>query len=124
MLLMLCETVQPAVAAGQESASAALSARAVAYIASHFHEPIHAADIADALDCNRDYLGRSFMRHRGMTLTEYIQAHRIQLARKMLRESHLSIEQIVKRCGFTCCDCLCLNECHMHSAFGLDIAKS
>lgn len=99
MMLMLCETSRTVASPG-DSAAAALAARAEHYIAAHFHESIHAAQIAAQLECNADYLGRVYLKNFGQTLTQAIQNYRVQFAKKLLRESPLSIEQIVARCGF------------------------
>ncbi len=82
------------------AASNVLAARAEAYIASHLHEPLGAADVAAALAVNPDYLNRAFRRVRGHTITEQIHRRRLREVRGLLRETTLPMKQIAARCGF------------------------
>lgn len=100
LMLMLCEMAHGGIAPASATAGTALAARAQAFIAANFYRDIHAALIADHLDCNPDYLGRIFLRAYSQTITQCIQAYRIGHAKKLLRDSSLSIEQIVRQCGF------------------------
>lgn len=99
VLLMLCETART-FAPADRTESTTLAVRAETFVAAHFHEDIHAGLIAETLECNPDYLGRIFQKHFNQTLTQAIQSQRVQFAKKLLRQSSLSIEQIVTRCGF------------------------
>lgn len=79
----------------------ALAGRAERFIAQNFQKGIHAGDVARAMACNPDYLGRIYREAHGHTLSEAI--HRLQLkeARTLLRESPLNIEEIALACGFS-----------------------
>lgn len=56
--------------------------------------------IAELLHVNRVSLSRSFFRNFGINISSYLQAKRIQLAQKYLRETNLPINEIAWACGF------------------------
>ncbi|MCZ7648368.1 MAG: AraC family transcriptional regulator [Planctomycetota bacterium] len=102
VMLMLCEvaaarTPDPAA----PGTAAALAGRADSYIATRFHEPLAASDLAAALDCNPDYLGRVYRQVYGRTLTEAIQRRRVREAGALLREGLGNVDAIARECGFT-----------------------
>lgn len=102
ILLMLCE-VSAAHGPGSgppSDAAAALAARAQRLIQTRFHEAISTVDIADALSCNADYLGRVFRKTFGRTLVDEIHEVRLRNARRLLLESALNVDQISRQCGF------------------------
>lgn len=98
--LMLCELARPPEAGLSDHPSAALAGRAKRYVATHFHEPIGTAQIAEALDCHPDYLGRVYRRVYGHTLTEALHRQRVSEARTLLREEGRPIDDVAGECGF------------------------
>lgn len=76
--------------------------RAVQYILAHLMDPALSNDrIALELGISEVYLRRLFLENYKTTPKQYIIEARIQLARQMLRESHLSITDISFQCGFS-----------------------
>ncbi|MCR4736041.1 MAG: AraC family transcriptional regulator [Treponema sp.] len=55
---------------------------------------------ADLLNVNQDYLGRCFKNVMDISIGKYITKRRISLACSRLRETHDSIEEIARQCGF------------------------
>ena len=103
ILLMLCEVAASrAEVAGSASggSGAALAARALKYVRSRFHLPISTTDVAQALNCNPDYLGRMYGRTYGHTLIDEIHRCRLRHARSLLMESALNIDEIARESGF------------------------
>jgi len=103
ILLMLCEvsSSQGGGAGGKPSdAAAALATRARLLIQTRFHEAISTADLAEALSCNADYLGRVYRKAYGRTLVDEIHEMRLRSARRMLMESTQNIDQISREVGF------------------------
>ena len=49
---------------------------------------------------NQDHINREFKKQTGYTLMEYVQHYRILMAKKMLRETTLSISEISIRTGY------------------------
>ena len=105
ILLMLAE-VGAAHAGGGGSGgrpsdtAAALASRAHALVQTRFHEAISTSDLAAALGCNPDYLGRIYRRTFGRTLVDAIHQNRLRRARRLLLESPLNIDQVARECGF------------------------
>ncbi len=103
ILLMLCEVSSShgGGAGGRPSdAAAALATRARLLIQTRFHEAISTAELASALSCNADYLGRVYRKAYGRTLVDEIHEMRLRSARRMLMESTQNIDQISREVGF------------------------
>ncbi|MFW5856406.1 MAG: helix-turn-helix transcriptional regulator [Planctomycetota bacterium] len=66
----------------------------------HYAEPISTVDVAAALDCNPDHLGRVFRRAEGRTVVEAIHAHRIAQARRMLLDGGATVDAVARACGY------------------------
>ncbi len=101
--LMLEEISTPGAAASGAAASGAeaLAARADEFILTHFHEPISTWEVAGALSCNPDYLGRVYRRMRRTTLTDAINRARLRHARKLLLDSSRNIDEVASAAGFS-----------------------
>jgi len=84
----------------ENSSSIILASRAEDYIRTHFDKSISARDIARALRCNPDYLGRIFHLAFDCTLTERLHQRRIQKAKSLLLDGKLNINEIASNCGF------------------------
>ncbi len=102
MLLRILAEITPAASPTRNPPDEPMPvARAIQYVDAHFHEPISAAVVCDALEYSSDYLGSLFHRSQGKTLSEFMQERRVAEARFLLRESVLSIKQVARQCGFT-----------------------
>lgn len=71
------------------------------YIFSHLHGKITVKEIADALGLNAAYLSELFHECEKMTLTDYIRAEKIKLARNLLTYSRYSYSEISSYLGFS-----------------------
>lgn len=100
LLLLLWRELARVQAPEGGEAGAALAARADQFIATQFPRGIHAGDVAAAMGCNPDYLGRVFRRNYGCTVSEAIHRRQIQEARWRLREGGQTIEEVALACGF------------------------
>lgn len=101
LLLMLGEIARsPTLGTHDSSTGAILAGRADRYVRTHFHQPLSASDIADALECNPNYLARLFRAAYGQTLTEAIHARRLDYARRLLLEGGKNIAEVARVCGF------------------------
>jgi AraC-like DNA-binding protein len=101
VMLMLFEIASssPAMSIAETTATA-LAGRANNLIRTRYHEPLSTALIARELHCNPDYLGRTFGRVYGRTLTEAIHQYRLKQARRLLLEDQGTVAQIAQACGF------------------------
>lgn len=100
LLLLLAHELARTKTPEKPDAGEVLAARAERFIATRFSHSIHAGDVAVAMGCHPDYLGRVFRRARGCTVSEAIHRRQLQEARWRLREGGPSIEEVALACGF------------------------
>lgn len=100
LLLLLWRELARVRAPENPNAGEALAARAERFIATRFARGLHAGDVAKAMGCHPDYLGRVFRRSQGCTVSEAIHRRQLQEARWLLREGAQSIEEVALACGF------------------------
>lgn len=75
--------------------------RAIAYLAFHFHRPVHLADIARTVSfTSAGHLSRLFVRHFGMNFRMYLQAIRLNKAAELLQDTALPVRYIAERVGY------------------------
>lgn len=84
----------------EDSAGAALAARADKLIRTRFSEALQTSTLAQELDCNADYLGRVYHRSYGCTLTDALHRTRLKEARALLLESGMNVDQIARSVGY------------------------
>lgn len=75
-------------------------AQAKAYIDEHYMEKLSLEDVAKAFFIDKHYLARLFKQQYGVTLVAYVQQVRITHAKRYLRFTDKSIEEIGIECGF------------------------
>lgn len=71
------------------------------YVREHIRENIRRDDIAAAVYLNPAYLSRAYKEKRGISLSEYITKTRLELVKKYLRETEMSITAIAYETGYT-----------------------
>ncbi|TDP17195.1 helix-turn-helix protein [Enterobacter sp. AG326] len=69
-------------------------------IRTQFHLPLSTSQLAKALLCNANYLGRVFRRAFQLTLTEAIHRQRVRAAEKLLLDGSASLTEVSTRFGF------------------------
>ncbi len=75
--------------------------RALEFIRANADEPIGVEDVLDQVQISRSSLEARFRRHLGHTPGAEIRRVRLELARKLLLESNMSLIEIGVRCGFS-----------------------
>jgi AraC-like DNA-binding protein len=98
--LILAELAAAPPARAVGGATAHLVGRAEAWIGHHYHQPVSTSDVARALVCNPDHLGRSFRAVTGRTLVQALHARRLGEARRRLIETAEDVAAIARDCGF------------------------
>lgn len=98
--LILAELAAAPLARSVGGATAHLVGRAEAWIGQHYHEPVSTSDVARALACNPDHLGRAFRLVTGRTLVQVLHGRRLGEARHRLIETSEDIAAIARDCGF------------------------
>ncbi|MDF2925950.1 MAG: hypothetical protein K0R57_4864 [Paenibacillaceae bacterium] len=72
----------------------------VQYISNHFQSELPLETLGSLVHMNPSYLSTLFHKHMGLTLTRFIAVKRIHYAKKLLRETTLSVTDIAYQCGF------------------------
>ncbi len=75
--------------------------QAMAYIHTHYAEPIDRSDLARHLNINEQYLTRCFNREIGVSPIVYLNRCRIEQAKRMLEQGKYSITQVALSSGFS-----------------------
>lgn len=74
-----------------DQAGAAMAWKAKQLIRTQFHLPLSTSQLAKALHCNADYLGRVFRRTFHLALTEAIHRQRVRAVEKLLLDGSASL---------------------------------
>lgn len=78
----------------------ALAYKARELITTQYHLPLGAAELADRLHCNADYLGRVFRLTFQMTLTDALHKQRVAAAEKLLLSNTGNVADAARQTGF------------------------
>ncbi len=103
---MLCAMIlvvagrRPDVVAGPNDRVARLAREARRMVKKSSQEHLTTSILAERLACNPDYLGRIYKKSFGISITEDIHAHRIKLAKKLLLDENLNVNEIAQRSGY------------------------
>lgn len=84
----------------EEKAEDPLIATVKDYIYDHISEEISRDEIAEYVNLSPAYLSTFFKRETGGTLTDFIKTERIHFAKKLLRQTNLSISSIAQNVGY------------------------
>lgn len=77
-----------------------VSKRVVSYLREHIRENVGVADICNALNYNKSYLFQQFTADIGMPIMTYFTKLKMELAKKLLRESDAPVAQIADELAF------------------------
>ena len=75
--------------------------RAKSYMNANFYKSISLDDISDYLKVSKFYISRIFKDETNMSLFEYLNDYRMQIALQLLREGRLYISEIAANTGFS-----------------------
>lgn len=98
--LLLAEAALPPEHGPGRGAGGTIPEQAETLIRLHFEEDISTATLARELGCHPDYLGRLYRERFGCTVIDAINDARINCARRLLVNSHLSVKEIAFESGF------------------------
>lgn len=74
-----------------------------AYLDKHLDRKFMLVDIANLMGTNRSKLAATFKQVLGVSVFEWIREQRLQLAKKLLIESEMSVQQIACEIGYDSC---------------------
>lgn len=77
-----------------------ISAKAMAYIRANIEQKLALEEIAGALFLNPAYLSSTFKRESGVAMTRFINHEKVERAKRMLLEAHMSTQEVADRLGF------------------------
>lgn len=75
--------------------------KAANLMAENIETPLHTSELAKRVSLSERTLARAFQRELGMTPGKYYKMLRLQHAKYLAEETHLNLEQIAHRCGFS-----------------------
>lgn len=88
-------------AAGREKNQPRYIADAIRYIRAHYMENLQLPDISREVFLNEWYFSSQFKKHMGMSFKEFLNATRIEAAKRLLLENDLKVGQIAEMVGFS-----------------------
>lgn len=97
--LILLELARSPAGRGDDAGDA-LAGRAQAWLRQHFREAVSTREVAAALACTADHLGRVYRRCFGSTIVADLLAWRLEHARWLLLDAGGAIADIAQRSGF------------------------
>ncbi|MBD2843648.1 AraC family transcriptional regulator [Paenibacillus sp. IB182496] len=85
----------------RDSADQKLSERIIDLIAHHYASEFTLDDCAAKLHYNASYLSNIFKKETNMTFSEYLAAYRLQMAKRWLTETDMTVKEIAERLKYT-----------------------
>ncbi|MGG1554504.1 AraC family transcriptional regulator [Paenibacillus ferrarius] len=82
------------------SRSSLIAAQVMRYLEARLREPYHAARMEDELHFNEDYAARCLRKHTGLSPLQYHHVVRMEEAKRLLRTSELSLQDVGERVGY------------------------
>ena len=70
------------------------------HILSHYNENVVLEDLAEMVGLHRIYLGALFKKHSGISIKEYVNRVRINVAENLLYTGGYTVSEAAKRCGY------------------------
>jgi AraC-like DNA-binding protein len=73
------------------------------WVASSYQEEIGREAVAKVFNISQNYVSQLFKKHGGVSFQDYLAGCRMAHARKLLKESNLTVYQIADQCGYRNC---------------------
>ena len=70
------------------------------YLQQNYPSPLRISALAEQLQLSHRSFNRRFKKAAGITAADYLQNHRLHVARELLRTSNLSVSEIAAQCGY------------------------
>jgi transcriptional regulator GlxA family with amidase domain len=72
----------------------------IRHIEQHYASPCHIPRLAEMVDLCTETLARSFKRHQGLTIGQFIIRVRVRRAAELLTQTDATVDQVAKQAGF------------------------
>jgi transcriptional regulator GlxA family with amidase domain len=89
----------------------------IQYIFEHYKQEITLEDVAKQYSYSTRHLHRIIKFHTGLTLQQLLSNIRVEMAKRIMNDSDMTIEQISEFVGFS-------SQCHLSKAFKRNEGKS
>ena len=99
-LLALTQAIRGIWRISNENVMTGIAEKTKSYILSHLAEDLSLTVIGKAMGFNSVYLSRIFKRQTGISIREYIEACRMDLAKKLIVNSRMKIYEVAEKCGY------------------------
>ena len=109
-MLDFAACIPPRVVASQPRIGGEYYHAAIAYIQKSYAFPVSVEELAQHIGVDRTYLFRLFKRFSNLSPQAYLKKYRIQQAKRLLRESNLTLDQVAASTGLG-------NAAHLSKAF-------
>ncbi len=102
LMISLCRryAVQVDVDHSSRMKKAHLVRHVIRYINQHYGEDVRLKNISNELGYSRFYIAHVFSEYSGMTVMEYLLLMRINMAKKLLANDNLSVQDVAVSCGY------------------------
>ena len=77
-----------------------IASRAIDFLKAHVYENLTVADICEALHYNKSHVFKQFKKAKGCSIMAYFNQLKIQTAKRLLRETSMSVTQISDKLAF------------------------
>ncbi len=98
-LISLCTRAEPNIQTNVSDENLLVN-NIIHWLEEHIHESISIADISNRFGYDESSIFRKFKRHVGLSPKEYIIQQRIALAKGLICQSELNLDEIATRCGY------------------------
>ena len=99
-LLALTQAIREICRISNENVMTGIAEKTKSYILSHLAEDLSLTVIGKAMGFNSVYLSRIFKRQTGISIRDYIEASRMDLAKKLIVNSRMKIYEVAEKCGY------------------------
>lgn len=99
LIALICRVVDQSQAATGAVVSSGIMQQVLAYINSHYTQPLKIADLARQFNVSVSYLSHEFVKYTNRSIYDYILYRRVMLAKEMIH-SNESLNIIAYQCGF------------------------
>lgn len=96
----LTQAIREICAQTQQSTMMSITERTKSYCLSHLGEDLSLTVIGQAIGFNPVYLSRIFKQFEGTSIREYIETCRMDMAKRLIRNSRMKIYEVAEKCGY------------------------